>query len=289
MADEPQPMLAGRRAGLIDRAIARLPARTRWAAGAVRLMAREPADGVDRVRVRIQERIHPGATRRVDYTVDPGWHRRLHEKIASPWPCAGMADFERVWNEITEELRAQGLSLGRGTYGGWDDGDSALARAVWCLMILLRPERVVETGVARGVTSRMILEALDRTGTGHLWSIDLPAMDGTLHDQVGVAVPERLRSRWTYIVGTSRQRLPDLLAQIAPIDLFVHDSSHTERNMLFELQHAWPALRRGGLIADDIQQSRAFARFTATVTAADCYVAQADDGSALIGIALKGG
>lgn len=34
------------------------------------------------------------------------------------------------------------------------------------------PEKVLETGVARGVTSRVILEAMSINGTGHLWSID---------------------------------------------------------------------------------------------------------------------
>jgi hypothetical protein len=38
-------------------------------------------------------------------------------------------------------------------------------------------EKVVETGVAHGVTSRFILEALSRNGDSHLWSIDLPLFE----------------------------------------------------------------------------------------------------------------
>lgn len=60
-----------------------------------------------------------------------------------------------------------------------------------------------------------------------------------------------MRARWTYISGTSRRRLPGLLSQSWPIDLFVHDSSHTERDMLFELERAWPAIGRGAIVADD--------------------------------------
>ena len=118
---------------------------------------------------------------------------------------------------------------------------------------------MVETGVAHGVTSRIVLEALERVGSARLWSIDLPAMDPTLHDEIGIAVPERLRGRWTNITGTSRRRLPGLLAQIGPIDFFVHDSSHTERNTLFELAAAWPAIGHGAVVVDDVQQSPAFA------------------------------
>jgi hypothetical protein len=38
----------------------------------------------------------------------------------------------------------------------WNDGDAGLARAIWCLTRHLMPKKVVETGVAHGVTSRHI-------------------------------------------------------------------------------------------------------------------------------------
>lgn len=36
-----------------------------------------------------------------------------------------------------------------------------------------RPEVVIETGVAHGVSTRIVLEALTQNDLGHLWSIDL--------------------------------------------------------------------------------------------------------------------
>jgi predicted O-methyltransferase YrrM len=146
--------------------------------------------------------------------------------------------------------------------------------------------KVVETGVARGLTSRIILEAMERSGTGRLWSIDLPATDPTVHDEIAVAVPDRLCRNWTYIAGTSRRVLPKLLEQIAPIDLFVHDSSHTRRNVLFELGTAWAAIRRGAVVADDVEQNAGFASFGSEHPDASCLVAEADDGGALFGIAF---
>ena len=71
-----------------------------------------------------------------------------------------------------------------------------------------RPATVVETGVAHGLISRVILERLERNGTGHLWSVDSPAVDPALQHEIGIAIPEHLRPRWTYVEGTSRQRLP---------------------------------------------------------------------------------
>ena len=234
----------------IDRRIARLPPRVRWAGHMARLTLREPTDGFDWIIDGARSVAGRGERAGRTYAVDPEWHVRLHERFGTPWPCVWMKEFDELWPRVPfEEVSAAGLTLGRGAGGGWEDGDPCLARAIWCLIGHLRPEKVVETGVARGVTSRVILEALDRQRAGHLWSIDLPTMDAGLDREIGVAVPERLRSRWTYIQGTSHQRLPRLLSAIAPIDLFVHDSSHTERNVFFELTRAWPALGHGAIIS----------------------------------------
>ena len=77
-----------------------------------------------------------------------------------------------------------------------------MARAAWCTVLHQRPSVVVETGVARGVTSRVVLEALDRNERGHLWSIDLPhPREKDLHAQIGAAVPSSRRSRWSFVEG----------------------------------------------------------------------------------------
>jgi len=257
-------------------------------AGALLLTLREPADGLDRILVRIRQRLPLPVAGCTGYPVQHDWHRRLHERLGRPWPCEHADAFEALWERMEAELRARGSAPGRASYGGWDDADPQLGLAIWCLIHSMGPERVVETGVAHGLTSRIILEALERAGRGRLWSIDLPAMDPGLHEQIAIAVPERLRARWTYIAGTSRRRLPGLLEQIRPIDLFVHDSSHTRRNTLFELRLAWSALGRGAIVADDINQSTAFAEMSESVGATAVHVALAGDGAALFGILLRG-
>src|SRR5438445_389091 len=72
---------------------------------------------------------------------------------------------------------------------------------------------------------------------------------------------ESLRRRWTYVNGTSRRRLTSLLEETGEIELFVHDSSHTERNLRFELERAWAAMRSGAVVADDIERNAAFGSF----------------------------
>jgi hypothetical protein len=247
----------------------------------------EPTETLDRVMVRVRE--WSGARpARVEYEPKVGWEALVHEQLGCDWPCPAQKEFDALWSEIEDQFRTTGHDLGRMTYGGCDDADRGLARALWCLVAHLRPERIVETGVAHGVSSRVLLERLERNGEGHLWSIDLPDVNPTLHDQIAIVVPDALRDRWTYVSGTSRKRLGPLLAELGEIDLFVHDSSPTERNVRFELSSAWDALQSGAIVADDLQRSYAWKAFSEARPEATSYVVRADDGGALFGIALKG-
>ena len=153
---------------------------------------------------------------------------------------------------------------------------------LYSLVRVLRPDRVVETGVCRGWSSRAILAALHDNGRGHLFSVDLPTLgngrvnadgrwDGAhvgSEEETGREVPEYLRGRWTLRLGDSRYLLPDLLNDgHRPLtDLFFHDSEHTEAMMLWEYASAWAALRPGGILySDDVHWTGAFARFAESV------------------------
>lgn len=212
------------------------------------------------------------------YHPQADWERRLHELLGAPWPCPVAAEFWALWPEVLGALAAKGLRIGRGAFGGWGDGEPGLVRAAWCLARHLRPANVVETGVARGLSSRVVLEALERNGTGRLWSIDLPPMlKPELQGQIGTAVVSRLHHRWSYIKGSSRRRLPALLARLGKIDLFIHDSRHSESNVRFELGQAWAALRPGGaLIVDDIDLNRGLDSFTRAVSGSEVLICHAE-------------
>lgn len=137
--------------------------------------------------------------------------------------------------------------------------DSVLARLCYLVCRLTAPETVVETGVAYGVSSAFILRALEENGRGTLYSVDLPPLRRDYARYWGIAVPGDIRSRWRLRRGTSASVLPRLLEKTGKVDLFVHDSLHTRRNMRREFDAVWPHLRDGAiLLADDVERNRAF-------------------------------
>jgi len=148
------------------------------------------------------------------------------------------------------------------------------------LVRTLRPENVVETGVCEGWSSRAILAAMEDSGTGHLVSIDLPEVgrgqtnedgkwDGSRvpdSASTGREVPAYLRHRWELELGSSEELLERALDRVGPVDLFFHDSAHTERLMRWEYTTAWPHLKGGGVLySDDIDWTPAFDDFARSV------------------------
>ena len=179
------------------------------------------------------------------------------------------------WRTVEGETRGHRYNTGRATgREGYGEG-----LRLYAILRALRPGVAVETGVCNGVSTAFLLLALDATGAGELSSVDLPEIagesyePGTFWDGKGGAVippgrepgwmiPERLRGRWHLTLGRSQDELPGLLERLGAIDFFMHDSEHSADCMRFEFEHAWAALRPGGVLAaDDVTQNTAFADF----------------------------
>jgi hypothetical protein len=214
---------------------------------------------------------------RCPYEADANWEQRFHDSLGILRPCDAAAEFWELWPAVMAELAQKGISAGPESFQWWNDGDAGLVRAIWCLIRHLKPKVVVETGVAHGVTSRFILEALKRNGGGHLWSIDLPPLEREWRAQVGAAVGDGHADRWSYIAGSSRRRLPELLSRLGAIDLFVHDSLHSERNVRFELDRVWQVLRpTGAIVVDDVDANWGFRSFTEAFSIRKAWIGEAE-------------
>jgi hypothetical protein len=204
-----------------------------------------------------------GKTPFTESDFDEDWYERLHGLLGAPWPCPQAQSVRDLLADIGELLTAKGLGTGRHTYGWYSDAEIELCSAMWCAVRHAQPDVVIETGVAHGVSSRVMLEALSLNERGHLWSIDLPhPLKQELHDQTGVAVTDSCRPRWTYIAGESRHRLPPLVAEVGKVQLFIHDSLHTAKNTLFEMEQVASVMMPGGvMLIDDIRGHDGFVTF----------------------------
>ncbi len=140
---------------------------------------------------------------------------------------------------ITRGPEAPGLELGR--FKVW-----------YAIVRTLKPAKVVETGVHDGLSSAIILRAMERNAAGRLVSIDLPSTD--LPPGIagpGWLVPEFLKSRWRLCLGDARDLLPQVAGTEAPIDIFIHDSDHSPEHMEFEYRTVRPRLASRALILSD--------------------------------------
>ena len=127
---------------------------------------------------------------------------------------------------------------------------------------IIQPSIVVETGVAYGISSSYILHALKKNGKGTLYSIDDTFRPWETKKMIGAAIPDELKENWELTIGKSSDKLKEIILSIENIDIFLHDSLHTYKNMSFEFNLMWPHIKKNGfLLSDDILDNNAFLDF----------------------------
>jgi predicted O-methyltransferase YrrM len=160
---------------------------------------------------------------------------------------------------LLEELATYEIPPQARTMGG-----AAFLEACYAIVRVTRPAVVLETGVAHGYSTAVILHALAENGAGRLHSVDLPMFRSDVVAHTGGAVPARLRSAggWELRIGPDRRVLPRLLERIGPVDLCFYDSDKSYEGMVRAARLVWGHLRPGGmLVLDDVNAHDAFLDF----------------------------
>lgn len=119
------------------------------------------------------------------------------------------------------------------------------------------PMTVIETGTASGISSTVILKALQENGKGYLHTVDpLPP------EKVGQLMPSGMKKNVTIHHGNSIEIIPTIRGASGPFDFFLHDSSHTYEHMAREFELA---LRHGTetvcICSHDILKNNAWDHF----------------------------
>jgi predicted O-methyltransferase YrrM len=200
-------------------------------------------------------------------------HRALILQSASHlWSDPGIIlSFRNALNEIESSTLIPANSRSDKPFAG-NNLNTTFGKWLWCCVRVFKPMHMIETGVAHGASSWIILNAMKRNGKGTLHSIDLPNLDtndaynfkGESHS-TGWMVPDVLKAQWDLRLGDAKSLLPELLNELGSIDLFFHDSDHSAQHMEFEFNVAKRHLRLGGLLlSDDIDKNKAFDQFTSS-------------------------
>lgn len=148
--------------------------------------------------------------------------------------------------------------------------NTLLGKWLYCLIRATNPETLIETGIAHGCSSWVMLNAIKKNNKGTLYSFDLPNMDtnsaynfGKQSPETGWIVPQELRLNWEITIGNTKATLPKTLSSLEEIDFFFHDSDHSYGHMLFEFETVYPFLKKGGILSsDDINKNNSFQEFT---------------------------
>jgi predicted O-methyltransferase YrrM len=209
-----------------------------------------------------------------------------------------MSAISRSWWRRPNDMNLSELSPAPSYYGMWDAvarfaaeirasdfmaemvrrrdafGSEGVMGAIDCATLYgltrwVRPTVIVESGGYIGMSSAFILKAL---ADGKLAAAKLYSIELSQECEQGALIPDELRSASAGFVPMRGKvedflkgdRLPSL------IDMFLHDSSHSYRHMLWEFRQFWPRLRDGGLlVSHDVQMNGAFPEFVTRTYAHD--------------------
>ncbi|MEM7380599.1 MAG: class I SAM-dependent methyltransferase [Bacteroidota bacterium] len=141
-------------------------------------------------------------------------------------------------------------------------GDGANLELLYQLIALTDTKRVIETGVAYGWSSLIMLHAL-QSREGHLISTDKPMPDESYNKLVGSVVPDNLQKFWTLFKEADVEGLPKALKQFERFDLCHYDSDKSYEGRMWAYKALWSQLREGGVfMSDDIGDNLAFKHFS---------------------------
>ena len=159
-----------------------------------------------------------------------------------------------------------GMTRRRDAYGSQGLMGSLDCATLYALTRWQRPAVVVESGGFIGMSSAFILKALVDEG---LATAKLHSIEWSEECEQGALIPDELRPQFVPLRGkiedfVERDQLPSF------IDMFLHDSSHSYRHMLWEFRAFWPRLRDGALlVSHDVHMNAAFPEFVAKTYAHD--------------------
>ena len=118
-----------------------------------------------------------------------------------------------------------------GFFGEIYDLGPGLGFLLFVLIDKEKPKTVIETGIAAGASSNLILDRLNQIRHGRLVSLDITS-------KVGELVDEKLKEKWTIEILPKlfkRKSFINILESYPDASIFLHDSDHSVKWQIFEI------------------------------------------------------
>jgi predicted O-methyltransferase YrrM len=197
------------------------------------------------------------------------WRRPKKRNLTDPYPMPFYGLWEAVARYASQIQKSDFMREmirrrdAHGSHGLMGEVDCA---TLYGLTRWHRPAVTVESGGYLGMSSAFILKALADEG---LTSAKVYSIEWNKDCPHGVLIPDELRKQFIPLRADVRDLIKgDELP--SSIDMFLHDSSHRYRHMLWEFRAFWKRLREGGLLAShDVHFNAAFPEFVARTYAHD--------------------
>ena len=136
-----------------------------------------------------------------------------------------------------------------GFFGEIYDLGAGLGFVLFELIETEKPKRVIETGIAAGASSNLILDRLNANGFGDLISVDITS-------KVGELVEDKFKKRWAVKVLPKmfkRNAFLRILKSNQDAIIFLHDSDHSIHWQIFEISsvvNSIPGIKH--ILVDDV-------------------------------------
>jgi predicted O-methyltransferase YrrM len=190
-------------------------------------------------------------------SVSPSLHWLANQKserfmaVQEVFPNTDLSEFRREFSELEVELEQRCQHTKLAYPRGWSVRGEA-PFLLFSLVRMFKPERLVESGIANGVSTFFLTKAILANGHGRLMSIDPDPGAGCLIN--GQESPV-----WDKRILNSPFKSNFASALSDGIDFFLHDSDHSYGWVKFEFETVIPKLRRPAmLLCDDADRSLAF-------------------------------
>lgn len=136
--------------------------------------------------------------------------------------------YEKFWNDFSLKVAKPRKDFFDTIF---DLGPSA-SKLLFIIAMITSPKTIIETGVAAGRSSNIVLAALNINQGGNLISFDIT-------NRVGELISPELRKNWNLLVLPKIGRKREFRRQIGKISecgLFIHDSNHSFKWQVFEFE-----------------------------------------------------